>query len=134
MVSNLLETKLHQPSLPAKLVQRTTLIHTLTESLADGRLLTLVSAPAGFGKTTLVSAWVSSLHLPVAWLSLDRADDDPGQFFAYLIAVLQEVNANIGQEIESVLHSGHVPPLTTIAASLVNDILTAGVHFVLVLD
>lgn len=106
----------------------------MTENLAAGHLLTLVSAPAGFGKTTLVSEWVSSIHLPIAWLSLDRADDDPGRFFAYLIAALQEVNEKIGREIESVLQSGQFPPLPAIATSLVNDILAAGVHFILVFD
>jgi LuxR family maltose regulon positive regulatory protein len=110
MISNLLGTKLHQPSPPSKRVQRKHLIRTLTKNLEAKRLLTLVSAPAGFGKTILVSDWVGSLHLPIAWLSLDRGDDDPGQFFDYLIAALKKVNANIGQEIEGVLHSGHLPP------------------------
>jgi LuxR family maltose regulon positive regulatory protein len=134
MISNLLGTKLHRPPPPSKLVQRTNLVHTLMKNLEVGRFLTLVSAPAGFGKTTLVSEWVSSLHLPVAWLSLDRADDDPGQFFAYFIAALQKVNENIGREIESVLHSGQLPSSPAIATSLVNDILAAGVHFIIVLD
>src|SRR5574341_468175 len=134
MISNLLGTKIHQPIPTSKRIQRTNLILTLTKNLAAERLLTLVSAPAGFGKTTLVSEWVGNIHLPVTWLSLDRADDDPGQFFAYLIAALQKVNGNIGHEIEGVMLSGQLPPLPAIATSLVNDILEWGVPFILVLD
>jgi LuxR family maltose regulon positive regulatory protein len=134
MIPNILGTKLHQPAPPSKRIQRTNLIDTLTKNLATGRLLMLVSAPAGFGKTTLVSEWVCNIHLPIAWLSLDRTDDDPSRFFAYLIAALQKVNGNIGREIESVMHSGQLPPFPAIATSLINDILAAGVPFILVLD
>jgi LuxR family maltose regulon positive regulatory protein len=96
--------------------------------------LTLVSAPAGFGKTTMVSEWVRNYQMPITWLSLDRADDDPGQFFAYFIAALQKVNENIGREIENTLHAGQLPSSPVIATCLVNDILSAGAQFILVLD
>lgn len=134
MISNVRRTKLYQPPPPARRVHRTNLIHQLNADLAAGRPLVLVSAPAGFGKTTLVSEWVSNVQLPVAWLSLDRADDDPGQFFADLIATLQNLSNSIGRDIENVLQSGQLPPLPALATSLVNDILAAGVHFVLVFD
>jgi len=90
----LLATKLHQPAPPPKRVQRPLLIQRLNEGLESGRQITLVSAPAGFGKTTCVSEWVNALDSPVTWLSLDPADDDPGRFFTYLVAALQKVDAN----------------------------------------
>jgi LuxR family maltose regulon positive regulatory protein len=120
----LLATKLHQPPLPPKRVQRPLLIQQLNEGLAAGRQITLISAPAGFGKTTCISEWVNALdHWPVTWLSLDPADDDPGRFFAYFVAALQKVDANLGQEIEGVLRSGQLPPSEVISATLINDIL-----------
>jgi len=87
--SNLLATKLHRPSLPAKWVQRPHLCQRLNEGLEFNRQITLVSAPAGFGKTTCISEWINTLdRWPVAWLSLDPADDDPGRFLAYFVAAL----------------------------------------------
>jgi LuxR family maltose regulon positive regulatory protein len=131
----LLATKLHQPSLPPKRVQRLLLIQQLNEGLAAGRQITLISAPAGFGKTTCISEWVNALdRWPVTWLSLDPADDDPGRFFAYFVAALQKVNANLGQEIEGVLRSGQLPPSEVISATLINDILALEGRFLLILD
>ncbi len=137
MKSGLLATKLHRPSTSPKRVPRPRLILQLDEGLESGRQITLVSAPAGFGKTTCVSDWVDTLDCPVTWLSLDTADDDPGRFFAYLVAALQKVDADLGQEIEGVLRSGQLPPSEVISATLINDILRAqGVEgrFLLVLD
>ena len=131
----LLATKLHCPSIPSKRVRRPRLIQRLSEGLEAGRQITLVSAPAGFGKSTCISEWLSALdRWPVTWLSLDPADDDPGRFFAYFIAALQKVEANLGQEIEAVMHSGQLPPGETISAALINDILEMEDRFLLVLD
>ena len=94
----------------------------------------LVSAPAGFGKTTCISEWVDSLELPVAWLSLDPADDDPGRFFTYLIAALQTVDAALGREIDGILRAGQLPPAEIISTSLGNDLLNLEGCFLLVLD
>jgi LuxR family maltose regulon positive regulatory protein len=132
--SGLLATKLHRPSVPPKRVQRPHLIQRLDEGLESGRQITLVSAPAGFGKTTCIAEWIDALDCPVAWLSLDAADDDPGRFFAYLVAALQRVDANLGREIEGVLRSGQLPPSEAIGATLINDILESEVRFLLVLD
>jgi LuxR family maltose regulon positive regulatory protein len=133
--SNLLATKLHCPSLPAKWVQRPHLSRRLNEGLELKRQITLVSAPAGFGKTTCVSEWVNALdRWPVTWLSLDPSDDDPGRFFAYFVAALQKVDANLGQEIEGVLRSGQFPPGEIISTTLINDILELESRFLLVLD
>jgi LuxR family maltose regulon positive regulatory protein len=135
--SGLLATKLHRPSIPPNRVPRPHLIQRLDEGLESGRQITLVSAPAGFGKTTCISDWVDTLDCPVTWLSLDAADDDPGRFFAYLVAALQHVDANLGHEIEGVLRSGQLPPTEVISAILINDILRAQRvedRFLLVLD
>ena len=90
MVS-LLQTKLYCPTIPTKRVKRPLLTQRLQSGLEAGRSITLVSAPAGFGKTTCISDWLQTLTLPVAWLSLDAADDEPGRFFSYLLAALQTV-------------------------------------------
>ncbi len=133
MKPNLLATKLRVPSLPARQVPRPHLTQRLDEGLAAGRRLTLVSAPAGFGKTTCVSEWVGRLTTPVAWLSLDPSDDDPGRFFAYLVAALQKVDGKAGQEIEGPLQSVQLPPLEPLLTSLLNDIAKMP-RFLLVLD
>ena len=70
----------------------------LDDGLAAGHRLTLVSAPAGFGKTTLVSEWVAGRGRPAAWLSLDEGDSDPGRFLAYLVAALSRRNSSAGSE------------------------------------
>src|SRR5512138_2252139 len=114
-MSNLLATKLRRPTLSAKRVHRSQLMQRLNGGLAAGRPVTLVSAPAGFGKTTCIGEWLNTLDLPTAWLSLDRADDDPGRFFTYLIATLQQVDANTGREIEGILRAGQLPPSDVIS-------------------
>jgi LuxR family maltose regulon positive regulatory protein len=130
----LLATKLHQPSPPPKQVQRPQLIQRLNDGLESGRQLTLVSAPAGFGKTTCISEWVNALDCPIAWLSLDPADDDPGRFFTYLIAALHQVDENLGWEIEGVLRAGQLPLAEIISTTLINDILKLERRFLLILD
>jgi LuxR family transcriptional regulator, maltose regulon positive regulatory protein len=134
VTSSLLATKLHRPSLPLRRVQRPQLLQRLNEGLAAGRPITLVSAPAGFGKTTCVCDWVYSLELPAAWLSLDSADDDPERFFTYLIAALQRLDKDLGREIEGVLRAGQVPPAEVISTTLINDLLDMESRGVLVLD
>jgi len=133
--SNLLATKLHRPSLPAKWVERPSLTQRLHEGLTLNRQLTLVSAPAGFGKTTCITEWLNTLaDWPVSWLSLDAADDDPGRFFTYLVAALQKIAPHLGRQIEGVLQSGQLPPGEVISATLINDILALEDRFLLVLD
>jgi len=128
----LLQTKLYIPPPRPNLVPRPRLIERLNAGLY--RKLTLISAPAGFGKTTCISEWVHALDCPVTWLSLDSADDDPGRFFAYLIAALQKVDANLGREIEGVLRAGQLPPGEAISTTLSNDIQKLEGRFLLVLD
>jgi len=87
MATPLLETKLYVPPVRPEMVQRPRLIERLNAGLH--RKLTLISAPAGFGKTTLLSEWVADCGRPVAWLSLDEGDNDPTRFWAYFVAALQ---------------------------------------------
>lgn len=133
MVS-LLQTKLYPPLVPQKRVQRPFLSQRLQEGLELGRPLTLVSAPAGFGKTTCISEWLQMVPLPTTWLSLDAADDDPGRFFSYLLAALQKVDETLGQEIEGILRAGQLPPADIVSATLINDVLRVDTPFLLVLD
>lgn len=130
----LLATKLHQPTLPPRRVHRSALAQRLDEGLQAGHCLSLISAPAGFGKTTCVLEWLAGLHRPAAWLSLDGADNDPARFFTYLAAALNKVDPSLGRDIESSLQSGQLPAPEAIAADLVHDLLQARQPFLLVLD
>ncbi|MHB1131409.1 MAG: LuxR C-terminal-related transcriptional regulator [Chloroflexota bacterium] len=130
----LLATKLHIPAPRAKVVLRPRLVERLNDGLPDGRKLTLVSAPAGFGKTTLVSEWVAGCERPVAWLSLDEGDNDPARFLAYFVAALQKVEPAVGAGVLGLLQSPQPPPAEAILAALLNEISTIADDFVLVLD
>ena len=129
----LLLTKLHVPRPRTHLVPRS---H-LTERLQQGveRALTLVSAPAGFGKTTLLAQWLAQSDMPVAWLSLEAEDNDPTRFLSYLIAALQTLDAQIGTTALAMLHTPQPPPPETVLAVLTNDLMSReGGDVVLVLD
>ena len=95
MATPLLTTKLYIPPARPELVPRPRLIERLNEGLH--RKLTLVSAPAGFGKTTLLSEWVAGCERPVAWLSLAEGDNDLARFLAYFVAALQTIEGNVGK-------------------------------------
>ncbi|MCU0487246.1 MAG: LuxR C-terminal-related transcriptional regulator, partial [Anaerolineales bacterium] len=116
------------------LVPRTHLIERLNEGLAAGCKLTLISAPAGFGKTTLVSEWVAGCGEPVAWLSLDVGDNDPARFISYLISALQTIKAGIGDGLLAALQSPQPLQIETILTTLLNEISILSEHFVLILD
>ena len=132
MSTPILATKLYIPPPRPKVVLRPRLIERLNEGLH--RKLTLISAPAGFGKTTLVSAWVAGCDRPVAWLSLDEGDSDPARFLSYLIAALQTIAANVGEGLLAMLQSPQPPPPETILTALLNEIAAIPEPFVLVLD
>jgi len=132
MSTPILTTKLYIPALRPKVVFRTRLIERLNEGL--NRKLTLISAPAGFGKTTLLSEWVAVCERPVAWLSLDEGDNAPTRFLTYLIAALQTVATNIGEGMLNALQSPQAPPTESILTALLNEITTVRDNFTLVLD
>ena len=114
------------------LVPRPRLIERLNEGLH--RKLTLVSAPAGFGKTTLVSAWLRSTDRPFTWISLDEGDNDLSRFLNYLVAALRQVDDGIGPAVQHLLEAPQLPPIEALLAELINDIATRPSPFVLVLD
>jgi LuxR family maltose regulon positive regulatory protein len=132
MSTPILATKLYIPPPRPKVVYRSRLIERLNEGLR--RKLTLISAPAGFGKTTLVSEWVAGCERPVAWLSLDEGDNNPTRFLAYLIAALQTIAANIGEGVLGALQSPQPPPTESILTALLNEITTVPDNITLVLD
>src|SRR3990172_2844969 len=134
MSTPILATKLYIPPPRPKIVLRPRLIERLNEGLSSGCKLTLVSASAGFGKTTLVSEWVAGCGRPVAWLSLDEADNDPAGFLAYLVAALQTIAASIGAGVLRTLQSPQPPPIESILTVLLNEITALPDNFVLVLD
>lgn len=96
--------------------------------------LTLISAPAGFGKTTLVAEWIASSDNPAGWVSLDEGDSDPLRFLSYFVAALQKVAPSIGERVTAMLQSPQPPPIESILTTLLNEIATLPQRFVLVLD
>ena len=134
MLAPILATKLYIPPSRRSVVLRPRLVERLNEGLAACTKLTLVSAPAGFGKTTLVGEWVADCGRPVAWLSLEEGDSDLDRFLAYLIASLQTVAPGIGAGVLTVLRSPQPPPLESTLTALLNDVATIPSDVVLVLD
>jgi LuxR family maltose regulon positive regulatory protein len=132
MATAVLATKLYIPPPRPHLVLRPRLMARLNEGL-HGKL-TLISAPAGFGKTTLVSAWLAGRERPAAWLSLDEADHEPARFLTYLIAAVQTIAAQIGKGVGGLLHSPQPPPIESLLTTLLNDLAALPDPFVLVLD
>ncbi|MBE0669219.1 MAG: AAA family ATPase, partial [Anaerolineales bacterium] len=132
MSMTILATKLYVPTPQPKIVLRPRLIEQMNEGLHHK--LTLISAPAGFGKTTLISEWVDSCHKPVAWLSIDEGDNNPTYFLTYLITTLQTIVPNIGAEALRVVQSAQLPPIESILTILLNEIATIPDPVILVLD
>jgi LuxR family transcriptional regulator, maltose regulon positive regulatory protein len=127
-----LATKLFLPPPRPNAVLRAGLIARLNGGLH--RKLTLIAAPAGFGKTSLASTWIRDCGRAAAWLSLDDADNDPSRFLAYLVATLQTIAPNIGADIVALLQSSQPPPLDALLPLLLNQIATLPQPAILVLD
>ncbi|HNB39972.1 MAG TPA: hypothetical protein PLG52_00635, partial [Anaerolineales bacterium] len=125
-------TKLRVPPLRTKVVIRQRLLERLQEGLNHS--LTLVSAPAGFGKTTLLSEWLGEVNLKVAWLSLDDSDHDTIHFITYLVSALQVIDKSIGESVLGALKSHQPPAVDTLLVALLNDIDSVSQDFILVLD
>ena len=134
MPTELIASKLCIPPRRPNLVQRARLIQLLNEVPATKRRLTLISAPAGFGKTTLVVEWLKQTNLPAAWLSLDEADNDLPHFLAYLAAAFQQVDEEIGAPLQGILQSPEPPPLEMVLTGLLNEIAMRTEPLILVLD
>ena len=138
MPITLLETKLYVPRSRRGLVLRPRLSERLDRGMASK--LVLVSAPAGFGKTTLLTEWLAAGPAapadarPAAWLSLDRGDNDPASFWAYVIAALRTVASGVGESALTLLDAPQPPPIETVLTTLLNDLGAAATDIVLVLD
>ena len=129
----LLATKLHLPRSRVQLVPRSHLVERLQQGVAGA--LTLVSAPAGFGKTTLLAQWLAHSGIPVAWLSLEAEDNDPTRFLTYLIAALQTLDAQIGTTALAMVRMPQPSPPEAVLAVLANDLVSRDRgDFALVLD
>jgi LuxR family maltose regulon positive regulatory protein len=128
----LIRTKLRLPFVRLELVPRPRLQAWVTEGLR--RPLTLITAPAGFGKTTLVASCVTGCGMPIAWLSLDKSDNQVGRFLNYLVAALQEADNTIGSEAAQLMTASQQAPAEAVLTSLINDLDTTGSEIALVLD
>jgi LuxR family transcriptional regulator, maltose regulon positive regulatory protein len=140
----ILTTKLYIPPPRPNAVQRPRLIDRLNAGLRAGCKLALISAPAGFGKTTLVSEWIAALTpspsplgrgegVRVAWLSLDENDSDLTRFLTYFVATMQTIAPQFGEGLLAALQSAQ-PPTDTLLTSLLNELVTLPDRFTLVLD
>ena len=134
MIGDVLATKLFVPSKKSALVLRPRLIEQVSQGIYLGSRLTLVSAPAGFGKTTLVTDWLSKYPdrdsrgpgddgSYVTWLSLDEGDNDLSGFLTYIIAALQKLDESIGEAAAVMLHAPQPPPTESLLTSLLNDLV-----------
>ncbi len=136
MAYQVLATKLYNPPLQSGLVRRQELVRRLENGYQAGKSITLVSAPAGFGKTTLISEWIATTvpGKPFGWVSLDAGDNDPVRFLIYLVSAIQKVKGEIGRSILASLQSSQIPSLTDLAESLINEIASEAQPFLIVLD
>jgi LuxR family maltose regulon positive regulatory protein len=136
MSTQILMTKLHIPLPRPQLVHRSRLIERINEGLQRRPSVTLISAPAGFGKTTLVSEWVRQTDLPITWLSLDERDNDPIHFLNYFVTSLQQIVSEIDQVAQDMLQTSPAPPPETLMTILINQIDASpiDVQYIFVLD
>ncbi|GAB4199239.1 MAG: LuxR C-terminal-related transcriptional regulator [Roseiflexaceae bacterium] len=134
MTLPLLTTKLCAPVLPADLTPRPLLIQRLEDGRRQSRRLTLVVAPAGFGKTTLLGMWLAAHAHPAVWFALDASDNDPSRWLSYLIRGIQQIHPQIGQTAQQVLRSPQTPPLTELLGQLINELDATSAPLLLALE
>lgn len=141
MHSRLLATKFHIPPWRAGLIARPRLLEQLQRGLDEKRKLSLISAPAGYGKTTLVTEWIVSLqstNLPEpskrCWLSIEEADNDPLRFMRYFLAAFQQADPALSAQAQSLLEMPNLPPLPALLDDLLNNLAAVEAPLVLVLD
>jgi LuxR family maltose regulon positive regulatory protein len=145
MPARLLETKFHVPARRIGGVSRPRLLEQLQQGWADQRKLTLLSAPAGYGKTTLVAEWLAALTarasssggadgVSASWLSLDQADNEPGRFLRYFVGAFQRADRSLGAQVNRLLDMPSLPPVDTLLDPLLNDLAAGRVPVRVVLD
>ena len=133
LVRNLLiRTKFYRPALPGDFVERPHLLDQLNRGL--DRPLTLVSAPAGFGKSILVSSWLNTCARPSAWLALDESVDDLGLFLPYFLTAMQTIAPAALQRTQALLTGFSLPAIEVLAGSLINELDEIEHDFVIVLE
>ena len=138
MYEPLLNTKLYIPTCQAHLIQRPRLIELLDQGCHSK--VTIISTPTGYGKTTLLCQWLSGCGFPITWLALDKADNDPIRFLLYLVAALQRIEPNLGDDVFNALEStglsigSSISSLIPLLTLLINDISMIQHHFIFVLD
>ncbi len=132
MTSSILATKLYIPTLRPNHVSRQSVLEHLDENL--NYKLTVVAAPPGYGKTSLLSIWSQEREIPTSWLSLDSDDNDPALFLQYLIAALQTINSKTGTASLALLQSPQLSSKTAILSALINDLAKIQDNFILILD
>ena len=132
MNTPILTTKIHAPTLLPNLVPRPRLIECLNAGL--GKKLILVSAPAGFGKTTLLCEWAHQTGSPTGWLALDENDNDLGRFLTYLVASLQDLYPGLAAQLPTFFRLPKEYSVEPLLAPLINQVAEAKEHFALILD
>ncbi len=140
-MSALLFTKFFPPTLRQTQVPRARILEMLERGLLQGRLLTLVSAPAGYGKSVAVAEWLAHQQSPIenhlpqtAWLSLEEADNQPNRFFTYFLAALRQCDESFCPELFATLQAGQTPPTELLVTTLVNAMLDWQARHILALD
>lgn len=128
----LLATRMLMPRTPTRIVTRTHVGARLQRGLE--RPLTLLTAPPGFGKTTSLAAWVRQVETPVAWVSLDESDNEPGQFWVYVLSALEQASPGVVGDALAMLRSMQAPPLPIVLRALMNALVVSPRDIVLVLD
>ena len=128
----MLLTKIHIPKTGENLVSRSNLFDKLNEGLK--RKLILISAPAGFGKTTVISSWINQYKIPSAWFSINNNDNDIVEFLNYIISGIQCLKKDFGQSALKLLQSPNQTSSKSIITLLINDIIKINKDFLLVLD
>jgi LuxR family transcriptional regulator, maltose regulon positive regulatory protein len=132
-VATIVATKLHRPLPPGPCIPRERLAARLDAGLREGCRLTLVTGPAGFGKSTLVASWLEDVTMPWAWLSLDAADNQPRRFLRYLVAALRQIDPSLGAELLEQL-AADPPAYDELLAALLNALAARERPCALVLD
>ena len=132
MAAPVLATKFFVPPLRPGLILRQRLVEQL--NVGGQHRLVLVSAPAGYGKTTLVSSWLHGTQIPSAWFSLEEYDNEPVRFLQYFIIALQKISPSIGLDLLGILQGSPSTPYETLITYLINEIVELGIQFILVLD
>jgi ATP/maltotriose-dependent transcriptional regulator MalT len=141
----ILRTKFFLPPTHRHLITRPRILNKLDDTFRPETRLTLLCAPAGFGKTTVVTEWLNRIksdhssltggsEVKFSWITFDEADNDPIHFWRYIITAMQCIDPHLGESIQPVLYAPIQPPFRTLLGKLVNDILSVGIEFILVWD